>query len=230
MRRTAGAALALAAGAHALPAGAVASQRLARALGLQTHLDDPEGVALTFDDGPHPDGTPAMLEALAQLDAVATFFLTGEQVARHPDIARAVVRAGHDVGVHGYRHLLLTLRTPAAAAEDLRKARTAIERATGATPRLYRPPYGVASPAALLAARRLGLRPVLWSRWARDWERRATAASVAALATADLRGGEIVLLHDADHYAAPGSWRATLGALPAIVAAARRSRLSLRTL
>lgn len=217
----------MAAGAYALPAGALASAGLAHALDIRTRLGDRGAVALTFDDGPHPEGTPAILDELVRLDATATFFLTGEQVLRYPDVAREVAGRGHSVGVHGHRHLLLTLRPPRATWADLARACAVVEQATGTAPRLYRPPYGVANAAVLAAARRLGLRPVLWSRWGRDWERTATAASVAANVTRDLRGGEILLLHDADHYASPGSWRATVAALPAVVAAVDRARLGL---
>ncbi|MDE3025398.1 MAG: polysaccharide deacetylase family protein, partial [Acidobacteriota bacterium] len=210
---------AVAAGAYALPAGALASAGLARALAMQTRLRDGAGAALTFDDGPHPEGTPAFLDALARHAVTATFFLTGEQVLRHPEVAREVAARGHGIGVHGHRHLLLTVRPPRATWLDLARAKAVVEDATGATPRLYRPPYGVANAAALVAARRLGLRVVLWTRWGRDWEASATAASVASTLTRGLRGGEILLLHDADHYASRGSWRATLAALPAIAAA-----------
>jgi peptidoglycan/xylan/chitin deacetylase (PgdA/CDA1 family) len=197
---------------------------------MQTHLRDPRGVALTFDDGPHPEGTPAVLDALARLGAPAAFFLTGEQVERYPELAREICERGHTTGVHGHRHLLLPLRGPGISTADLRLACAVIEHATAVKPRLYRPPYGAANPAVLLAAQRAGLRPVLWARWGRDWERRASAASVAAAATRDLRGGEILLLHDSDHYAASGSWRTTVAALPGIAATVARARLTLRAL
>lgn len=218
MRRITGTAI-TAAGAYALPAGVLVSAGLARALGVQTRLGETTAAALTFDDGPHPEGTPAILDELARHAITATFFLTGEQVLRHPEVAREVAARGHSVGVHGHRHLLLTVRPPRATWLDLARARAAVEEVTGTTPRLYRPPYGVANPAALAAARGLGLRVVLWTRWGRDWEASATAVSVASRLARDLQGGEILLLHDADHYASPGSWRATLAALPAIAAA-----------
>lgn len=229
MRRSVEAAIG-AAGIWTLPSAALASGRVARRLGMQTHLEDQRAVALTFDDGPHPEGTPAVLEALARLDARATFFLTGEQVLRFPTLAREIVTLGHTVGVHGHRHLLLTVRTPWASTGDVQLALDVIEDATGSTPRLYRPPYGVANPASLLAARRTGLRPVLWARWGRDWERRATAASITAAATHELHGGEILLLHDSDRYSAPGSWHATVAALPEIAAVVTRAGFALRML
>ena len=217
-------------GAWIFPAVAVASNRVAHLFGMQTHLEDRHGVALTFDDGPHSQGTPAVLDVLARLGAPAAFFLSGEQALRYPGVAGEIVARGHTVGVHGHRHRPLTLRSPIASVADLQLACAAIERATGTAPRLYRPPYGVANPAVVLAARRLGLHPVLWSRWGRDWERRASAASVAANATRDLHGGEILLLHDADHYAAAGSWRTTVAALPEIAAAVADAGLSFRAL
>lgn len=229
MRTRLGAALA-AAGFWTLPTLALASKEVAHLFGLQTHLEDARGVALTFDDGPHPQGTPAILDTLTQLGLRAAFFLTGEQVLRYPEVAREIAACGHTIGVHGHRHRLLTLRTPRATATDLRLACAAIEDAAGSTPGLYRPPYGVANPAVLLAARRAGLRPVLWARWGRDWERRASAASVAANASRGLRGGEILLLHDADHYAATGSWRATVAALPEIAKAVADAGLTFRAL
>jgi peptidoglycan-N-acetylglucosamine deacetylase len=98
-------------------------------------------------------------------------------------------------------------------------------------PRLYRPPHGIFTLTGLRLLHSLELQPLLWSKWGRDWERRATASSIADNATALLRAGDVVLLHDADHYGARGSWKATAGALPRIVdriAAAGLEATSLR--
>ena len=92
----------------------------------------------------------------------------------------------------------------------------AVAEACGRAPRLYRPPYGIFSAAGLAIARRR-YRPLLWTRWGRDWSSRATAESIASTATAGLRPGDVILLHDADHYSAPGSWRRTIAALPRIL-------------
>jgi peptidoglycan/xylan/chitin deacetylase (PgdA/CDA1 family) len=181
---------------------------------------------LTFDDGPHPQGTPAVLRALAAQHARATFFLVGEQVQRHPSVAAEIVVAGHVVAVHGYRHRNLLRIPPRAARADLDRAVGAIADATGAPPApLHRPPYGIYSAAALREVRTRGWTPLLWSRWGRDWRRRATAGSVAADAARDLRSGDVILLHDADHYSAPGCWRATAEALPRILEAIDRAGL-----
>jgi peptidoglycan/xylan/chitin deacetylase (PgdA/CDA1 family) len=201
------------------PAAAPVLPPVARLIGVPTRLDAARGIALTFDDGPHREGTPAVLEALARAGAEATFFLVGEQVERLPALAGEIAAAGHAVGIHGYRHTLLLRRSPAALRDDLARAEDVIAAATGTTPRLYRPPYGVFSLPALRLVRRLGWSPVLWSRWGRDWERRATPQSIAALAMRDLSAGDVVLLHDADHYSSAGSWRRTAAALPSVLSA-----------
>jgi peptidoglycan/xylan/chitin deacetylase (PgdA/CDA1 family) len=197
------------------PAAAAVVPAAARLLAVPTQVE--RGIALTFDDGPHPEGTPAVLEALRAANAAATFFLVGEQVARWPSLAAEIAAEGHAVGVHCYRHTLLLRRTPGAIRDDLGRTADAIGEATGAVPRLYRPPYGVFSLPALRLVRELGWSPYLWSRWGRDWEHRATPASIAALATRNLRDGDVVLLHDADHYSSADSWRRTAAALPAVL-------------
>jgi peptidoglycan/xylan/chitin deacetylase (PgdA/CDA1 family) len=195
--------------------------RIAAGLGIPLRLPRTDAVALTFDDGPHPEGTPAILAALADANATATFFLVGEQVARFPATAAAIVAAGHEIAVHGHRHTLLLRRSTSAVAADLARAVAAIEDATAQTPRFHRPPYGVYSAGALELVRGRWT-PVLWSRWGRDWERRTSAAAIARRASDGLRGGDIVLLHDADHYSAQSSWRRTAAAMPSILAAVRR--------
>jgi peptidoglycan/xylan/chitin deacetylase (PgdA/CDA1 family) len=190
---------------------------LCSAYGIPRRLATPAGVALTFDDGPHRDGTPAVLDELARRDATATFFLVGEQVRAHPGIARAIADAGHEVGVHGDRHSLLLRRGMRAVRADFDRAAETIAAETGDVPTLYRPPYGIFSSGALREVRRRDWRPLLWSTWGRDWERRATPATIARRATRGLRPGDVVLLHDSDAYSSDDSWRRTVGALPSIL-------------
>jgi peptidoglycan/xylan/chitin deacetylase (PgdA/CDA1 family) len=189
---------------------------LARAYGIERRVER-KVVALTFDDGPHPQGTPATLDVLGRRGATATFFLVGEQVDAHPDVARAIVDAGHEVAVHGYRHTLLLRRRKDSLARDFDRAFASIASATGREPTLYRPPYGVFSAAGLELARARGWRPLLWSRWGRDWERRATAESIARRASRRLEPGDVVLLHDSDAYSSADSWRSTVAALPSLL-------------
>jgi peptidoglycan/xylan/chitin deacetylase (PgdA/CDA1 family) len=186
---------------------------------MPTTVDAPGAVAVTFDDGPHPRGTPAMLEVLAAHGAKATFFMLGEQVNRSPRLAAEVVAAGHQAAVHGHRHRNLLRLTPRQIADDLDRARTAIEDATATAPTLHRAPYGIYSWAAIAAVRRRGWTPLLWSRWGRDWARRATPLTIAAKVTADLHAGDVLLLHDADDYSAPGSHERTAQALPRVLEA-----------
>jgi peptidoglycan-N-acetylglucosamine deacetylase len=225
----AGALLGAIAAGHAGPALCAWSPALRRALDVRAHARDPGAVALTFDDGPHERGTPATLETLASAGASATFFLAGEQVERLPGLAAEIVAAGHDVGVHCRRHRNLLRLTPAQVRDDLLRAEAAIVAATGASPRLYRPPYGVLTAAALVHARRRGWEPLLWSRWGRDWRAGATAATIEREATTGIAGGDVVLLHDADHYAAAGSWERMVAALPRIIEAIRGAGLELTT-
>jgi peptidoglycan-N-acetylglucosamine deacetylase len=179
------------------------------------------GVALTFDDGPHPEGTPPVLEALARERATATFFLVAEQVERYPALAAEIAAAGHVCAVHGYRHRNQMRLTPRMFAADLERAVAVIGETCG-SPRLYRPPYGIFTLPGLATVRRAGLQPLLWSKWGRDWRGRTSPAEITALATHDLTAGDVVLLHDADWYSHRGSHRRTAAAVPAILTEIRR--------
>ena len=173
-------------------------------------------VALTFDDGPHPVGTPAVLEALAARAAKATFFLVGEQVERYPSLAADIAAAGHGIALHGYRHRLLLRIPPRALVDDLHRAHALITEATGRAPTVYRPPYGVFSPAGLRIARRQGWEPMLWSRWGTDWRKFISPRTIAQRVTRGVIGGDVLLLHDADHYSSRDSHLRTAAALPLI--------------
>ena len=212
----AGGVAAAAAVAHAGPALAPVMPPLGRALGVELRQEGERGVAITFDDGPHPQGTPQVLEALREAGARATFFLAGEQVVRRPELAAEIVAAGHDAQLHCFRHRNQLRLAPGEIVEDAERARAAIEEATGRAVTAYRPPYGIFSALGLRAIRRRGWRPVLWSLWGRDWSRRATPESIARRATHGAREGDVLLLHDADYYSAGGSWTRTVAALPAI--------------
>jgi peptidoglycan/xylan/chitin deacetylase (PgdA/CDA1 family) len=186
--------------------------RVAASAGIPLRLDRPHAT-LTFDDGPHPEGTPAVLDALDAAGAKAIFFLVGEQVERYPDLALEIATRGHEIGIHGYRHRVQLNPFADAVEDDLRRALEV----TGAT-RYHRPPLGIYSEAGLRAARNHGMQPLLWSRWGKDWRKLTTPQRIAARATRDAGPGDVILLHDADHYSSKGSWRRTVAALPEILA------------
>jgi peptidoglycan-N-acetylglucosamine deacetylase len=186
-------------------------------LGLPRRIDRRDSVALTFDDGPHPDGTPAVLEALREGRASAIFFLCGEQVERDPALAVEIAAAGHTVALHGYRHRNMLRLAPRTFVEDLEHGIATIEDAIGFRPALYRPPYGIFSLPGIAEVKARGLEPLLWSRWGHDWRADVSPESIAAEATEDLTPGDVLLLHDADHYSQPECWRGTVAALPLIL-------------
>jgi peptidoglycan-N-acetylglucosamine deacetylase len=218
-RRVAGAgALALAVAVpHAGPALAPIVPAVGRRLPVVLREEGAEGVFLTFDDGPHPRGTPAVLEILREAGQSATFFLAGEQVEQRPALAAEIVAAGHRVELHCHRHRNQLRLTPRMLLDDAERGRAAIEEASGQSIADYRPPYGIFSGAGLAAIHSRGWRPLLWSKWGRDWTRTATAASITRKATDGIRPGDIVLLHDADFYSARNSWERTVSALPRIL-------------
>jgi peptidoglycan/xylan/chitin deacetylase (PgdA/CDA1 family) len=186
-------------------------------LGIEDRTASGRGCALTFDDGPHAQGTPAVLEILARANVRATFFLVGEQLRRNPALGGEIVAAGHGIGLHCDRHRNLLRLTPWQVREDIARAQATIEEQTGVSPRLYRPPYGVLNASALGLAKARGWRTLLWTQWGRDWEARATPESITARVTDGAGAGSVLLLHDADDYSSSGSWRRTAQALPRVL-------------
>lgn len=200
--------------AHLLP-GVVAWRSMrSRLLPRLSGVGDANHVALTFDDGPDPKSTPPILDALDALGWHATFFCLGMQVRRSPGIATEMVRRGHELGVHGDSHRSHLRRPFTSTVPDVVRARDTLEDLTGVAVRWFRPPYGAVSSATLVAARHAALQLVLWTTWGLDWQPRATGSTVAANVARTFRPGATVLLHDSDITSTPGTWRATLSALP----------------
>jgi peptidoglycan/xylan/chitin deacetylase (PgdA/CDA1 family) len=210
-----------AAAAHLLPSVAAIGPLRTRAWPALCGVSRSRHIALTFDDGPDPSATPALLDALGELGVRATFFVLGERLAQHPQPALRAAAEGHEVAVHGWTHRPHLLRTPPAVAADIGRAAQAVTDTTGRRPRYWRPPHGIPTGAGLWAAHRLDLRPVLWTADGREWRPDATAGSVRARIVAGLAPGAVVLLHDSDALAVPGTWRRALAALPHIVDASR---------
>jgi peptidoglycan/xylan/chitin deacetylase (PgdA/CDA1 family) len=189
----------------------------------------PSGVAVTFDDGPDPDCTPPILDALDAADVKATFFIVGEQLMRHHAIARETAARGHELALHGFEHVEHDSLRPQAARDDLARALGAFEAATGQRPRFFRPPYGRFSEASYDACRHLGLEPAYWSAWGMDWEA-IPGERVADLVNRDMADGAIVLLHDSARYGHRPDCRATAEAIAVIAGAARERGLRIAPL
>ena len=209
-----------AAGAHLLPSVLTipaAHQRLAPHLSGRSTRPH---IALTFDDGPDPVATPLFLDALAELDIRATFFVLGSLVQQHKEVAKRIAADGHELGIHCWVHTAHLLRAPWRIRADIARTQASLHQI--AVPRFWRPPNGIITGAGLHAASSLGLTPVLWTDDGQDWSARATADTITARATSGLKPGAVVLLHDSDITSAPGSWRRTLDALPRIVEHCRR--------
>jgi peptidoglycan/xylan/chitin deacetylase (PgdA/CDA1 family) len=199
------------------------ARRWAALPGLQT-LRGPHA-ALTFDDGPGPDATPAVLDELARLGVPATFFVLGVEVLKAPDLARRIVADGHELGCHGFAHPRFDLLSAEEAREDLERGMDAIESATGVRPRWFRPPYGKLSELTYGVCTAMQLEVAYWSVWGLDWEAIGSRA-IAREVKAGLRSGSIVLLHDNGAYGRRPDAKPTVDALGAIVA--RGAELGLR--
>jgi peptidoglycan-N-acetylglucosamine deacetylase len=188
-----------------------------------------QAVVLTFDDGPDPDATPTVLDALDAERAQATFFVVGEQLLVHHELGGEITDRGHEVALHGFRHLGHDQLDAETARDDLLRGLDAVESATGRRPRLFRPPYGRFSEASFAACGELGLEPVYWSAWGLDYEA-IPAERIAELVSRDLEDSAIVLLHDSARYADRASAAPTAEAVPLIAEAARERGLRLTTL
>jgi peptidoglycan/xylan/chitin deacetylase (PgdA/CDA1 family) len=192
---------------------------------------DPErgGVALTFDDGPHPETTRRVLELLAESSAKATFFVLGDKATAHPDVVRDIAQAGHSLGVHGFHHdRLYALRPPSAVADDIARAQNAVESACGVRPHWFRPPIGQVSPRTAAGARRAGVEIVAWSVRSFDGIAGRDPERVAERVIRRLEPGAIVLLHDAAEH--DDFTPAALQALPRVLTALAAKNLKALTL
>ena len=155
-------------------------------------------IALTYDDGPNDPHTLRLLEVLARQDVQATFFLIGRHVQQHQEIAREIVQAGHAVGNHTFTHPLLTFKSESEIRGQLSECRAALQDAIGEHSNLFRPPFGGRRPAVLRVARELGMQPVMWNVTGYDWK--APPADVIERKVAkQIRGGDVILLHDGGH-------------------------------
>ena len=154
-------------------------------------------IALTFDDGPHPQNTPRLLDMLKERGIKATFFLIGKSATTWPDIVRRIVAEGHEVGNHTWSHPQLTSLKESRVLSELQTTHDAIVKACGVAPLLYRPPYG----ATRLSQQKLihdhfQYPAILWDVDPLDWQQPRTVAKVHDRVLARTHSGSIILCHD----------------------------------
>lgn len=179
----------------------------------------PERVALTFDDGPHPDRTPRILDVLALHGALATFFVLGSEAVRYPALVRRIDQGGHQVANHGYEHTSARQHPAEFLAANALRCQAILEQQVGhALPREFRPPYGDITARSYLAVRQLGFRLAFWSLDSRDSFTSNGEAVVSTIINARLGGGSVVLMHD--------DYAHTAAALPAILEHLRQRELT----
>jgi peptidoglycan/xylan/chitin deacetylase (PgdA/CDA1 family) len=186
-------------------------------------------VALTFDDGPDPRSTPAVLDVLAEHGAVATFFLVGRRAAQHPGIVSRILQEGHAVASHSWSHPDPAGQRFAPLLREYRRGRQAVEAAAGVPVRLFRPPMGDVGPPSATAAVLAGVRSWLWTRDPRDWVPGCTTGEILD-AVSVLHPGDVVLLHDGCELPlseAALDRSATLAAVPVLIRRARAAGLDL---
>jgi peptidoglycan-N-acetylglucosamine deacetylase len=173
-------------------------------------------LALTFDDGPNPDATPRILDALAARNVKATFFVLGRHADRWPELVKRVADEGHTLGNHGWHHRKLHVRGPGYVRRDLTLGTESIERSSGVRPAIFRAPHGFRSPWVSPIAASLGQRTVGWSRGV--WDSAKPGVDAIVRRTVDgARPGSIMLLHDGDGYDVHGDRRQTADAVPRIL-------------
>jgi peptidoglycan/xylan/chitin deacetylase (PgdA/CDA1 family) len=177
---------------------AAARKWVLAAFGVRERLAESSGLLLTFDDGPDPEVTPAVLDLLAKYNARAVFFVVGNRIPRAPHMLSRILDEGHAIGNHTHRHPLDRIPRLAEYYRDVAKCQETLESITGQRPKLFRPPLGSVTLGSLLAPRLMGLRTLLWSIDVDDWKLRHDADAVqAGNRLAESAGpGDIVLLHD----------------------------------
>lgn len=154
-------------------------------------------VALTFDDGPDPEVTPRILDALAAEQVHATFFVVGERAAKNPELVARVAAEGHSLGNHSFDHPPLIALSGERIDQQLDDTAHAIRAAIGRDVKWFRPPFGLRDPRVLSRARERGMQTVLWSCSPRDWQE-PSAEEIRSRVLAEVKDGSIVLLHDGD--------------------------------
>ncbi|RKZ17237.1 polysaccharide deacetylase family protein [bacterium] len=188
-------------------------QRYLRGVVLCSVPERDHTIALTFDDGPNPRNTPALLDLLDRKKVPATFFVLGKRLNRFGEISRRAHDAGHEIESHGYWHLPLPLMPNSMLRREIRRTGEAIEKWTGRRPRFFRPPMGWFSHRCLRVLEDEGYQAVIGNIHPED-SRRPDPEVVLDRIRQRIAPGSIIILHD-------GGWRATVDRSPTIEAVDR---------
>jgi peptidoglycan-N-acetylglucosamine deacetylase len=164
-------------------------------------------LALTYDDGPNDPHTGHLLDVLAKHDVKATFFLIGRYVAQRPNMVRQHLEFGNAIGNHTWDHPNLIFSTPSSLRSQLERTSQAIFDACGQQPALFRPPFGGRRPGVIQTARAMGMTAVMWNVTCYDWSAKSND-TIERHAVRQVRGGDVILLHDGGHkaFGADRSW------------------------
>ena len=179
-------------------------------------------VALTFDDGPNPQKTPALLDALDKANAPATFFVVGSRAEAAPDLLRRMAQRGDDVENHSYTHPDMDQAEPIVMEEEMLRANVVIQALTGHMPRFFRPPGGDGGPEVLRLAQEYGLTGAFWTEDALHYEDLASPQGLIHYVIGHIHPGSIVLMHNGPD--------ATITAIPELVAGLRAQGYQIVTL
>jgi peptidoglycan-N-acetylglucosamine deacetylase len=153
------------------------------------------GIILTFDDGPHPDTTPALLDILTRERIAATHFLVGERGSAHPTLVQELASAGQQIANHGFRHESLLWRSSSYQRQSIVRADAALREAVQTPVAWFRPPFGRFNLWTRPVLKELHYRGVLWSVIIRDWLP-ASDTDLWNRLKAKLHSGAIIVLHD----------------------------------
>ncbi len=172
-------------------------------------------IALTFDDGPNPMITPEVLKILADYKIPACFFLVGHRSEKYPELTKQILKSGHEIGVHTYYHQHAYLMFWRRSLETLRKGRQILEEIAKEKIIWFRPPWGALNLFQFLLYKRMGLKMVLWSANAADWDVRSAPAVIFERLKQKVIPGAIIVIHDDG--GEPGAPENMLKALPEII-------------
>jgi peptidoglycan-N-acetylglucosamine deacetylase len=179
------------------------------------------GIALTFDDGPAAPFTEKILDILRDKKVSATFFVCGRNVERYPEIVRRIAREGHTLGNHTFSHPFLYFRTRRTIADEIDRTQSAIEKAAGVRPSVFRPPYGGRWLGLMQVLGARGMKLIMWSATGYDWKKHTEGIVRSALK--EITPGAVILLHDGHNVRPPSGVdrSSTVEALPELIDKAR---------